>query len=97
MVDAAKDAAKQGEQPRPGGPATLEDLFGIRPQLHSQAGDSIEGIVARIAEQQQGAFLGRQHEDEPHHDREAGLVELSRIYVAQELAITVLVGTVESL
>jgi hypothetical protein len=48
MVDAAKDAAEQGEQPRPGRAATLEDLFGIRPQLHSQAGDGVEGVVARI-------------------------------------------------
>jgi hypothetical protein len=59
MIDTTIHATKQGEQPRPGGSATLKDLLGIRAQLHSQAGDGVEGVVAGIAEQEQGTFLGR--------------------------------------
>ncbi|KQQ13306.1 hypothetical protein ASF53_14140 [Methylobacterium sp. Leaf123] len=82
MFDAAIDGAEQGQQPRPGGTASLKYLFGIRAKLHPQRRERIEAIVALLSEEQQTALFRREQEDEPHHHGEARFVEGARLDVA---------------
>jgi len=78
VADAAEDGAEGGQQARPGVVAALDDLFG-QPvgggvELGAERADGVGLVVDGVAAQQQAALLGRQQEDEAHHDRQRRFV-----------------------
>ena len=98
---AAVDGAEGREQPGPGVGAALEHLLavpiGLLAQLGAERRDGVVGVADRIAQEQQAPLLGREQEDEPHHDREGRLVQPLLAEASKQLAPAVLVDAVERL
>ena len=90
VLDAAVDGAEGGEQAAPGVVAAFEKFLPVTvgglPELFPQGGDGVVLVVEVVAEQEQAFFLGAEEEDQPHHDREGGVVEVPFGSVGQKRA-----------
>ncbi len=93
------DGAKGGEEPAPGVVMPLQDLLPrlISPllELGTQGGGGIMLIVQGIPQEEQTTLLGAEQKDQPHHDRNPGLVQLRLGDAPQEAAAAVLIGAID--
>src|SRR5690606_23845175 len=98
---AAVDGAEGGEQARPGIGAALEQLLAmairLRAHLGAEGRDGVVGVPERIAQAQKTSLLGREQEDEAHHDGQRRLVQLLLTEASEQLATAVLVDAIYGL
>ncbi|MNV68844.1 hypothetical protein D3C71_1617180 [compost metagenome] len=82
VLDTAEHGTEDGQQTRPRIPAALQNLVRFGAQLHAQGREGIVRLIALVAQEQQASLFSGEQEDQPHHHRQRGFVELGFLHAA---------------
>jgi len=100
-MHAAVDGPERGQQTAPRIVAAFEDFFamlvGRLPQLLADGGEGVVVAIELILDGEQFPLFGTEHDDQSHHDRQSGFIEVGFGDGGKEFVVVVLIGPVEGL